>query len=236
MHKFESQQARRILDRLVGYEISPILWKKVKRGLSAGRVQSVAVRLVVEREREIGAFKPVEYWTVEADGRGPEPAAVSRSGWSRSTARRPSSAPATTPRSIVEELRSAPFVISSIERKERRKNPLAPFITSRLQQEAARKLRFTAKKTMALAQRLYEGLELGDEGAVGLITYMRTDSTRLSDDAVAEVRELHQPRSTGPSSCPTSRWSTRPRRARRTRTRPSAPPRSSTIPRRCARS
>src|SRR4051812_816974 len=158
-HKFESQQARRILDRLVGYEISPILWKKVKRGLSAGRVQSVAVRLVVEREREIGAFKAVEYWTVEADveGKNPPPfkvRLVKIEGKKAELSNGPDS------KSIVEELKKAPFVVSSIERKERRKNPLAPFITSRLQQEAARKLRFTAKKTMALAQRLYEGLEL----------------------------------------------------------------------------
>ena len=166
MHKFESQQARRILDRLVGYEISPILWKKVRRGLSAGRVQSVAVRMVVEREREIGAFKPVEYWTVECDVEGASPppfrvrlvkidgkkAELDATATRRRRDRRASCA----------ERR---FVVDKIERKERRKNPLAPFITSRLQQEAARKLRFTAKKTMALAQRLYEGLELGEEGA-----------------------------------------------------------------------
>src|SRR6185436_7187596 len=170
LRKFESQQARRILDRLVGYEISPILWKKVKRGLSAGRVQSVAVRLVVEREREIGAFKPVEYWTVEADveGHNPPPFKVRLV---KVDGKKAELTNGDDSRSIVEELRKAPFVVQSIERKERRKNPLAPFITSRLQQEAARKLRFTAKKTMALAQRLYEGLELGDEGAVGLITY-----------------------------------------------------------------
>jgi DNA topoisomerase-1 len=187
-HKFESQQARRILDRLVGYEISPILWKKVKRGLSAGRVQSVAVRLVVEREREIGVFKPVEYWTVEADVEGKNPPAF-KVRLNKIDGKKAELSAAGESKSIVEELKKSPFVVSSIERKERRKNPLAPFITSRLQQEAARKLRFTAKKTMALAQRLYEGLELGDEGAVGLITYMRTDSTRLSDDAVKEVRE-----------------------------------------------
>ena len=185
--KFESQQARRILDRLVGYEISPILWKKVKRGLSAGRVQSVAVRIVVEREREISAFKPVEYWTVEADVEGGKPPPF-RVKLFKIEGKKPELSTADETRSIVEELKKSPFVVEKIERKERRKFPLAPFITSRLQQEAARKLRFTAKKTMALAQRLYEGLELGEEGAVGLITYMRTDSTRLSDDAVAEAR------------------------------------------------
>jgi DNA topoisomerase-1 len=186
-HKFESQQARRILDRLVGYEISPILWKKVKRGLSAGRVQSVAVRIIVERDREIAAFKPVEYWTVECDveGKAPPPFRVRLVKIDGKKAELTNATESTT---VVDELKRVPFVVEKVERKERRKNPLAPFITSRLQQEAARKLRFTAKKTMALAQRLYEGLELGEEGAVGLITYMRTDSTRLSDDAVAEAR------------------------------------------------
>jgi DNA topoisomerase-1 len=187
-HKFESQQARRILDRLVGYEISPILWKKVKRGLSAGRVQSVAVRIVVEREREIAAFKPVEYWTIECqvEGHQPPPFRVRLVKIDGKKAELPTG---DASRAVVDELRQADYRVEKVERKERRKNPLPPFITSRLQQEAARKLRFTAKKTMALAQRLYEGLELGDEGAVGLITYMRTDSTRLSDDAVTEVRK-----------------------------------------------
>jgi DNA topoisomerase-1 len=187
VHKFESQQARRILDRLVGYEISPILWKKVKRGLSAGRVQSVAVRLIVEREREISAFKPVEYWTIEADVEGAKPPPF-RVRLAKIDGKKAELTNQADSMSVVAELKKSPWVIEKIERKERRKFPLAPFITSRLQQEAARKLRFTAKKTMALAQRLYEGLELGEEGAVGLITYMRTDSTRLSDDAVAEAR------------------------------------------------
>ncbi|MCU1278745.1 MAG: topoisomerase, partial [bacterium] len=187
IHKFESQQARRILDRLVGYEISPILWKKVKRGLSAGRVQSVAVRIVVEREREISAFKPVEYWTIEADVEGHEPPPF-RVRLVKIDGNKAELGNGEDSRKVVEELKKSPFVVEKVDRKERKKNPLAPFITSRLQQEAARKLRFTAKKTMALAQRLYEGLELGSEGAVGLITYMRTDSTRLSDDAVTEAR------------------------------------------------
>jgi DNA topoisomerase-1 len=186
-NKFESQQARRILDRLVGYEISPILWKKVKRGLSAGRVQSVAVRIVVEREREIAAFKPVEYWTIEADVEGHEPPPF-RVRLVKIDGQKAELGNGEDSKKVVEELKAAKFVVDKVDRKERKKNPLAPFITSRLQQEAARKLRFTAKKTMALAQRLYEGLELGAEGAVGLITYMRTDSTRLSDDAVAEAR------------------------------------------------
>jgi DNA topoisomerase-1 len=186
-HKYESQQARRILDRLVGYEISPILWKKVKRGLSAGRVQSVAVRILVEREREISAFKPEEYWTIDVDCRGAEPppfvARVTK--WEGDKVELKAQAQA---EQIAVELRAARALVEKIERKERRRNPAPPFITSKLQQEAARKLRFTAKKTMSLAQRLYEGLELGDEGPVGLITYMRTDSVRLSDDAVTEAR------------------------------------------------
>jgi DNA topoisomerase-1 len=192
-HKFESQQARRILDRLVGYEISPILWKKVKRGLSAGRVQSVAVRIIVEREREIAAFKPVEYWTIEADVEGQNPPPF-RVRLVKIDGQKAELASGVDTNAVVAELKQAQFVVEKIDRKERKKNPLAPFITSRLQQEAARKLRFTAKKTMALAQRLYEGLDLGTEGAVGLITYMRTDSTRLSDDAVTEARDYIQNR------------------------------------------
>jgi DNA topoisomerase I len=188
LKKYESQQARRILDRLVGYEISPILWKKVKRGLSAGRVQSVAVRIVVERDREIAAFVPVEYWTVDADceGEAPPPFTARVARWSGEKAELATGASA---QEVADEIRAARAVVDKVERRERRRNPAPPFITSKLQQEAARKLRFTAKKTMALAQRLYEGVDLGDEGPVGLITYMRTDSVRVSDDALAEVRE-----------------------------------------------
>jgi DNA topoisomerase-1 len=188
VHKFESQQARRILDRLVGYEISPILWKKVKRGLSAGRVQSVAVRIVVEREGEIKVFRPEEYWTVDADceAKAPPPFVARLFRWKGEKADLKVSADADE---VVRELDSRKAVVDKVERKERRRNPAPPFITSKLQQEAARKLRFTAKKTMALAQRLYEGLELGDEGPVGLITYMRTDAVRLADDAVVEARD-----------------------------------------------
>src|SRR5262245_39041172 len=186
--KFDSQQARRILDRLVGYEISPILWKKVRRGLSAGRVQSVAVRIIVEREREIAAFKPVEYWSVDClvEAGAPPPFTIKLVKWDGKKAEVGNGDLA---REIAEHLRKAELTVEKIERRERKRNPLAPFITSKLQQEAARKLRYTAKKTMALAQRLYEGLELGEEGSVGLITYMRTDSTRLSQDAIAEVRD-----------------------------------------------
>jgi DNA topoisomerase-1 len=185
--RYESQQARRILDRLVGYQISPVLWKKVKRGLSAGRVQSVAVRIIVEREAEIAAFKPEEYWTIECQVEGAQPppfiAKLARVDGAKAELTAGPQAQA-----LAEELRQARCRVEDVERRERKRNPTAPFITSKLQQEGARKLRFTAKKTMSLAQRLYEGLELGDEGPVGLITYMRTDSTRLADDAVAEVR------------------------------------------------
>jgi DNA topoisomerase-1 len=186
-HKFESQQARRVLDRLVGYEISPVLWSKVRRGLSAGRVQSVAVRLVVDREAEIKAFRPEEYWTisVEVEGSAPPPfaARVVRLDGEKAALSHEGQAS-----DVVSLLSQATLRVASIERKERRKNPPPPFITSRLQQEASSKLRFSPKRTMGLAQRLYEGVELGDEGPTGLITYMRTDSTRLSEDAVKDVR------------------------------------------------
>jgi DNA topoisomerase-1 len=187
MNKTDAQQARRILDRLVGYKISPILWNKVQRGLSAGRVQSVAVRLVCEREEEIKAFKPEEYWSVDVTARGPVPppfeARIARWHGEKAEPKTAEQAGA-----IAAELGAGPAVVSAVERKERRKKPQAPFITSRLQQDAARKLRYSAKRTMALAQRLYEGVDLGDEGPTGLITYMRTDSTRISDDAMTAVR------------------------------------------------
>jgi DNA topoisomerase-1 len=185
--KFESQQARRVLDRLVGYEISPILWKKVRRGLSAGRVQSVAVRLVVDREREIAVFVPVEYWTLDAELAATlPPAFVAR--LSKLDGEKAAIGDRATAEALQKELAEAVFTVTKVERRERRRNPAAPFITSKLQQEAANRLHFSAKKTMMLAQRLYEGIELGPEGAVGLITYMRTDSVRLSEDAVAEAR------------------------------------------------
>jgi DNA topoisomerase-1 len=186
---FDSQQTRRILDRLVGYQISPLLWKKVRRGLSAGRVQSVAVRLVVEREREIKAFVPVEYWTLEAEleGKSPPPFRARLAKLDGKKAEVPDRA---TADALLDELRNADYRVESVERRERRRNAPAPFITSKLQQEAANRLHFTAKKTMTLAQRLYEGVELGDEGQTALITYMRTDSVRLSDDAVKAAREF----------------------------------------------
>ncbi len=188
VNKYDAQQARRVLDRLVGYKISPILWNKVKRGLSAGRVQSVAVRIVCERDKEIAAFTPEEYWTVDADVQGPNPPPfVAR--FVRWNGEKIELKVQGDTQEVVADIQQGPLVVEKIERKERRRNAPPPFITSRLQQEAARKLRFTAKKTMALAQKLYEGVDLGEEGPVGLITYMRTDSVRISDDALAEVRE-----------------------------------------------
>jgi DNA topoisomerase-1 len=186
-HKYDAQQSRRILDRLVGYQISPILWKKVKRGLSAGRVQSVAVRIVVEREREIAAFVPVEYWTVDAECQGPVPPPFQARLW-RWKGEKAELGIKAQADEVVSALSAAKARVEKVERKERRRNPAAPFTTARIQQEAARKLRYTAKKTMALAQRLYEGVELGEEGPVGLITYMRTDSVRLADEAISAVR------------------------------------------------
>ena len=186
--KVEAQQARRVLDRLVVYKASPVLWKTVKKGLSAGRVQTVALRLIVEREREIRAFKPVEYWTIEAllekdnqqftaklhhiDGKKAE---ISN----QAEAQR-----------IVDDLEGRrTFDVTEVKRRERRKNPSAPFTTSTLQQEAAKKLSFGSKRTMRVAQDLYEGVEMGDEGAAGLITYMRTDSTRVAESAAIQARD-----------------------------------------------
>jgi DNA topoisomerase-1 len=187
IRKFESQQARRILDRLVGYEISPVLWAKVKRGLSAGRVQSVAVRLVCDREADIKAFTPEEYWTIDVtvEGSVPPPfvAKVNRIDGQKAQMAHEGQA-----REATDAIKGAALKVTSVERKERRKFAPPPFITSKLQQEASSKLRFSPKRTMGLAQRLYEGVEVGEEGPVGLITYMRTDSTRISDDALGEVR------------------------------------------------
>ena len=192
--KFEAQIARRILDRLVGYQISPILWKKVRRGLSAGRVQSVAVRLVCEREREIKAFTPVEYWSLTAslEGRVPPPFSARLTQWRGEKIDNKDNRIENEARmrEITAGLEGKPWTISEIEKKERRRFPTPPFVTSKLQQEASRKLGFQPQRTMQIAQRLYEGVELGDEGAVGLITYMRTDSTRVSNDAINDVRRF----------------------------------------------
>jgi DNA topoisomerase-1 len=212
---YDAQQARRILDRLVGYQLSPLLWKKVMRGLSAGRVQSVAVRLIVEREREIEAFRPEEYWTIEAECSAATPppfklqltnlngakpklatateakqvlAALGATQVQESTVANPR-----RPKELLQQLVAAlatRWTVKGVERKEVRRRPAPPFITSTLQQEAARKLGFSASQTMAIAQRLYEGVELGEMGMTALITYMRTDSTRLSPQAVEQAREF----------------------------------------------
>ena len=190
-NKFEAQQARRILDRLVGYLISPLLWDKVRRGLSAGRVQTVAVRLICEREEEIRAFVPQEYWSIEALLEGANPPSF-KANLFRIDSQKAEIKNNEEAQAILKDLASVPFSVKQVERKERRKNPSPPYITSQLQQEGWRKLRFSAKKTMSVAQRLYEGVELGQEGPVGLITYMRTDSVRIAPEALQEVRQFIQ--------------------------------------------
>ena len=191
MKKVNAQQARRVLDRIVGYMLSPLLWKKIRRGLSAGRVQSVAVRVICEREAEREAFQPEEYWTLTATLQGQHPPPF-QARLQEYLGKRIEVRSAEEANTITQALESATFAVSNIEQKDRRRNPSAPFITSRLQQEAARKLRFSAKKTMTLAQRLYEGIAVGEEGPVGLITYMRTDSTRIAPEAQTELREYIQ--------------------------------------------
>ncbi|MGH7797477.1 MAG: type I DNA topoisomerase [Candidatus Binatia bacterium] len=191
-NKFDAQVARRVLDRLVGYKISPLLWNKVRRGLSAGRVQSVAVRLVCERETDIRAFEPVEYWSLTAllEGRLTPSFKAKLVQWKEQKVdnkkfRLENDA---IVQGIIQSLDGADWAIGEVEKKERRRYPTPPFVTSKLQQEAARKLGFQPRRTMQLAQHLYEGVELGNEGSVGLITYMRTDSTRISNDALAAAR------------------------------------------------
>jgi DNA topoisomerase-1 len=203
----DAQQTRRVLDRLVGYQVSPLLWDKVRRGLSAGRVQTVALRLIVEREQEINAFNPVEYWTIDAEL---EPTAGKQSFTARFVG--VNGVPSRVANGkdedgkelflasalpdkeavdeVVGELKGAKWSVHSVEKKERRSNPKAPFTTSKLQQDASGRLGFNVRRTMGVAQRLYEGVEIGSEGTVGLITYMRTDSTRVSPDAIEEAREF----------------------------------------------
>ena len=189
MNLVNAQQARRVLDRIVGYQGSQLLWKKVRRGLSMGRVQSVALMLICDRESEREAFRSEEYWSITATlaGAQPPPFDAKLHSVNGQEAVLPSETEATR---IVQDIQGKDFVVQTIERKEKRRNPVAPFITSRLQQDAARKLRFSSKKTMMLAQQLYEGIEIGKEGPVGLITYMRTDSTRISDEAAEEARQV----------------------------------------------
>jgi DNA topoisomerase-1 len=191
MHLVDAQQTRRVLDRLVGYKLSPLLWRKVQRGLSAGRVQSAAVKLVVDRERDIKGFKPVEYWTIQVD--------LEQSSGARGRFRAALNGylggdkipvpDGETARSLKAALGVSAYSVLSVQTKESPRNPPAPFTTSTLQQEAWRKLRMSAERTMAIAQQLYEGVSIGEEGPVGLITYMRTDSTHVAESAIAETRE-----------------------------------------------
>jgi DNA topoisomerase I len=188
-HLVDAQQTRRVLDRIVGYQVSPLLWDKVRRGLSAGRVQTVALRLIVEREREIKAFEKKEYWTIDAHLAAARPPAFDARFIGRGDEKTevPNEDEAGKIRAALEQ---AQWSVRNIEKKERRRSPAPPFTTSRFQQDASRKLRFSVKRAMMLAQRLYEGVELGEEGSVGLITYMRTDSVQVSKDALTEVRDL----------------------------------------------
>ena len=187
-NKVNAQQARRILDRIVGYKLSPLLWEKVRRGLSAGRVQSVAVRIICDLEKEIQQFVSEEYWSLTAtvEGRVQPPFAIKLIKYRNEDIKVPNQQDAERIKNVLSGIE---YIVKAIEKKERKKNPQPPFTTSKLQQEAARKLRFTAKKTMMVAQKLYEGIEIGSEGPVGLITYMRTDSVRVSADAQGEARK-----------------------------------------------
>ena len=187
--KVSAQQARRLLDRLVGYKISPLLWKKVQRGLSAGRVQSVALRIICEREQAIADFEPVEYWTLDAEMAVDDPPSFRARLFAIDGDKAQVSTEAEA-EAILADLQDAAYHVAGVKKSTRRRNPAPPFITSTLQQDAARKLYFSARRTMRVAQQLYEGLALGAEGEVGLITYMRTDSTRVSAEAVAEAKQF----------------------------------------------
>ena len=213
----DAQQTRRVLDRLVGYQISPLLWDKVRRGLSAGRVQTVAVRLIVEREREINAFNPVEYWPIDAilqlkpeGNSAAEPTlltarfvGIDGEKAAVETVSQPAVANEAAARQVIEAATRAAWTVRSFEKKERRKNPSAPFTTSTLQQQAAARLGFNVRRTMGVAQRLYEGIDLGAEGTTGLITYMRTDSPRVAPEAISAVREWIG-KQVGPNYLPSS--------------------------------
>ncbi len=185
MDRVNAQQARRVLDRIVGYKISPLLWEKVRRGLSAGRVQSVALLIICQREKEVQAFVPEEYWSIDAtlQGKIPPPFVARLVQQDNEALKIQNESEA---QALTTQLQEATYTVSKVEKKERKRNPTPPFITSRMQQEAARKLHFTPKKTMMLAQQLYEGIDISGEGAVGLISYMRTDSVRISPDFQAE--------------------------------------------------
>jgi DNA topoisomerase-1 len=187
-NKYEAQQTRRILDRLVGYQISPVLWDKVKRGLSAGRVQSVAVRMICDREEEINQFLPEEYWNLVAQFEGSNPPPF-EAKLIKVDGKKAKVANGEQAAKLADKIRKADFIVEKLEKKELKRTAPPPFTTSKLQQEASRWFRFSAKKTMMVAQKLYEGIELGKEGSVGLITYMRTDSYRISEEALKDVRD-----------------------------------------------
>jgi DNA topoisomerase-1 len=189
MHLVDAQQARRVLDRIVGYKVSPLLWDKVRRGLSAGRVQTVALRLIVEREQEIRAFVPQEYWTIHAMLDAGQPP-IFEAKLSKYKGEDIEVANQQAANAVLGAVEKAKWQVASVTQKEKRRNPPPPFTTSKLQQAAYNRLRYTAKRTMGIAQRLYEGVDLGEEGSVALITYMRTDSVNVSADALAQVREL----------------------------------------------
>ncbi len=190
MHLVDAQQARRVLDRLVGYKISPLLWSKIRRGLSAGRVQSAALKMVVDREREIQKFVSTEYWSIEADLSKKQDKAVFRAQLVKEGTQKIEIPNQKESDSLCDILRTADYSVTGVSEKESLRQPAPPFITSTLQQEAYRKLGFSAKQTMAIAQQLYEGLPIGEEGTVGLITYMRTDSTHVAPQAISEAREF----------------------------------------------
>jgi len=191
LNMVNAQQARRVLDRLVGYGISPLLWKNIRRGLSAGRVQSVALRLIYEREKEIEGFKPVEYWTLEADFIM-EDGRVIRTKLAKIDGEKPDLKTQADTQALIDRIKSADFKVSAVLHREKSKKPPMPFTTSKLQQEAYKQLRFGARKTMSIAQGLYEGIEIGESGPVGLITYMRTDSKRVSPEAKVEAAQFIQ--------------------------------------------
>ena len=190
----DAQQARRILDRIVGYQLSPLLWKKIRRGLSAGRVQSVATRLVVEREEEIRAFVPKEYWSITADlGRiAPNIGAFRAEFYGRD--KKMELGNAQEVQEVMDAVKADTFTVRAVKRQDKKRNPAPPFITSTLQQEASRKLNMTPRRTMSVAQQLYEGVDIAGEGTVGLITYMRTDSLRLSEEALASAKTFIEAR------------------------------------------
>jgi len=189
LNRVNAQQARRVLDRLVGYQISPLLWKYVKGGLSAGRVQSVALRIICDREKQIKEFKPEEHWTVTAKLRGQEPPDFN-ARLAKVNSEKPSLKNEGDAKAIVEAVKGLPFRVKSVEQKEKRRNPFAPFITSTLQQDASVRCRLSPSRTMQIAQGLYEGVAVGERGTVGLITYMRTDSTRVAQQAIYAARDF----------------------------------------------